>query len=52
MNRCEALCQALADLDEDQALSLVKDALAEGTAPLELLKACQDAMGDVGQRFE
>ena len=52
MDKCEALRKALADLDEDQALSLVKDALAEGVAPLELLKACQDGMGDVGKRFE
>jgi len=52
MDKCEALRKALADLDEDQALSLVKDALAEGTSPLELLKACQDGMADVGKRFE
>ena len=52
MDKCEALRKALADLDEDQALSLVKDALADGVAPLELLKACQDGMGDVGKRFE
>ena len=52
MDKCEALRKALADLDEDQALSLVKDALADGTAPLELLKACQDGMADVGKRFE
>ena len=52
MDKCEALRKALADLDEDQALALVKDALAEGAAPLDLLKACQEGMADVGQRFE
>jgi len=52
MTKCEALRVALANLEEDLALKLVQEALAEGSQPLEILKACQDGMGDVGSRFE
>jgi methanogenic corrinoid protein MtbC1 len=43
---------ALAELNEDQALQLVKDALAAKTPAFDILKACQDGMTEVGRRFE
>ena len=48
----EDLAKAIAELDEDGALKLVKDALAEGVPALDLLRACQDGMAEVGKRFE
>jgi methanogenic corrinoid protein MtbC1 len=44
--------RTLADLDEDQVLQLVRDALASKASAFELLKACQDGMVEVGKRFE
>ena len=44
--------QALADLDEDLALRLVKEALDAGVPALDILKACQAGMLEVGSRFE
>lgn len=46
------LAKAIADLDDDGALKLVKDALTEGVPALDLLRACQDGMAEVGRRFE
>ena len=46
------LAQAIADLDEDKALSLVKDGLNQGASGLDLLKACQEGMAEVGAKFE
>jgi len=43
---------ALAELNEDLALQLVKDALAAKVPAFDILKACQDGMTDVGKRFE
>jgi len=48
----EDLARTLADLDEDAALKLVKDGLDEGIPALDLLRACQDGMAEVGRRFE
>lgn len=47
-----ALSQAIADLDDASALALVRDSLAAGVPALDLLKACQDGMAEVGARFE
>lgn len=43
---------ALAELNEDLALQLVKDALAAKVPAFDILKACQDGMTEVGKRFE
>jgi methanogenic corrinoid protein MtbC1 len=43
---------AMADLDEDVAIQLVKDAIERGEDALVLLRACQDGMTEVGRRFE
>jgi methanogenic corrinoid protein MtbC1 len=48
----EDLAKAIAELDEDGALKLVKDALDQGVPALDLLRACQDGMAEVGHRFE
>lgn len=52
MNRLKEIAGALADLNEDQALQLVKEALGEGVSGSEVLKACQEGMAEVGARFE
>ncbi|MBI5446529.1 MAG: cobalamin B12-binding domain-containing protein [Deltaproteobacteria bacterium] len=46
------LKQALADLNEEEALRLVKEQLAGGTDPMAILRACQEGMALVGERFE
>jgi methanogenic corrinoid protein MtbC1 len=43
---------ALANLDEQLAVQLVKDALKAGLPAFDILKACQDGMTEVGRRFE
>ena len=52
MSKLTEITNALADLDEDLTLKLVKEALEENTAPAEVLKACQGGMNEVGSRFE
>ena len=47
-----ALVTAIADLEEEQALSLVRSYLAEGMAPQTVLNLAQAAMQQVGSRFE
>jgi len=46
------LAKAIADLDEDTAIALVKNGLEQGVSGLELLRACQQGMAEVGTRFE
>jgi methanogenic corrinoid protein MtbC1 len=46
------LTKAIAELDEDRALALVKDGLSQDMPALELLRACQAGMAEVGKRFE
>ncbi|MBI5440530.1 MAG: cobalamin B12-binding domain-containing protein [Deltaproteobacteria bacterium] len=46
------LKQVLADLNEEEALRLVKDQLARGTDAMAILRACQEGMALVGERFE
>jgi methanogenic corrinoid protein MtbC1 len=48
----EQLTEALAGLDEDQVLGIVRAELARGAEPLAILKACQQGMTAVGERFE
>ncbi len=47
-----ALSRAMAELQEDRVLAEVKDLLAEGVAPLEIVKSLQQGMVEVGNRFE
>jgi len=46
------LAQALGDLEEETTVNLVKDKLAAGAAPLEVLEELQTGMNLVGERFE
>jgi len=48
----EQLTEALAGLDEDRVLGIVRTELARGTEPLPILEACQRGMTAVGERFE
>ena len=48
----DKLVNAIADMEEEQALALVKELLARGVAPLSILDDCRAAMNIVGQRFE
>jgi methanogenic corrinoid protein MtbC1 len=52
MPSLDAIKDALAELNEDLALQLVKDALAAKTPAFDILQACQDGMTEVGRRFE
>ena len=48
----EQLIKALAELEEDQVLDIVRKELAGGTEALSILQACQQGMTEVGDRFE
>lgn len=48
----EALSRAMAELEEEQVIALVKELLGSGVAPLEIVKALQEGMVEVGNRFE
>jgi len=48
----EKLINAIADMDDVQALALAKEMLAEGTDPIAILDDCRKAMEIVGKRFE
>jgi methanogenic corrinoid protein MtbC1 len=52
MSKIAEITTALGELDEDATLKLVEEALKEGGAPADILKACQDGMLEVGKRFE
>ncbi len=48
----ELLTQALAGLDEELVMKLVRDGLVSGEDPQELLAACREGITRVGQFFE
>jgi 5-methyltetrahydrofolate--homocysteine methyltransferase len=48
----EALIQAMADMQEKEALQQSKQLLDEGIDPMVVLSACSTAMQTVGERFE
>jgi len=52
MNHLRAIARALANMEEGQVLKLVKDALNANVSATDILKACQQGMVDVGNRFE
>lgn len=48
----EELVRAIADMEEELALQVVRDFVSEGGDPQQVLDACRDAMDLVGKRFE
>jgi 5-methyltetrahydrofolate--homocysteine methyltransferase len=46
------LVNAIADMREEEALALVRQQMADGADPLEILGAAREAMDLVGKRFE
>ena len=48
----EKLINAIADMDEEGALALIKELLDAGTPTRQILDDCRAAMKVVGQRFE
>ena len=48
----EQLVNAIAEMEDEQALQLARELLAQGTDPLEVLADCRKAMEVVGKRFE
>jgi methanogenic corrinoid protein MtbC1 len=46
------LVTAIADMREDDALMLVREMVADGTDPVQILEAAREAMDIVGKRFE
>jgi methanogenic corrinoid protein MtbC1 len=48
----EKLVKAISEMDDEQAVSLVKELLTQGTDPMEILGDCRSAMEIVGKRFE
>lgn len=48
----ETLIQAVSELEEEQVQAEVKEMLERGIAPLDLIKALQEGMVEVGNRFE
>ncbi len=48
----EQLVQAIADLNEKEAVALTRNLLEQGVSPLQVLDDCRAAMQIVGERFE
>lgn len=48
----DALIQAIAEMQEAEAVQQAKQLLNEGTDPKDILSACSNAMQTVGERFE
>lgn len=48
----EQLIRLIAEMDDEQAVNLARELLAQGTDPLEILNDCRAAMEVVGKRFE
>lgn len=46
------LVNAIADMEEEQALNLTRELLAKKTDPMAILEDCRSAMELVGQRYE
>jgi 5-methyltetrahydrofolate--homocysteine methyltransferase len=52
MSRKQQLIDAIASMEEDQALAVARQMLDDGEEPQAILDACKDAMAIVGQRYE
>lgn len=48
----EKLVNAIAEMDEEQALAVAKELLAQGVSPIAILEDCRGGMEVVGKRFE
>jgi methanogenic corrinoid protein MtbC1 len=48
----DELIKAVSEIEEDEALRLVKKRIGEGYNPLDILKDCQTAMNIVGERYQ
>jgi len=48
----DQLASAIAELEDEKVLSLVKERLDAGTSPLEIVAKLQEGMTEVGNRFE
>lgn len=48
----EKLIEALSDLKEEEAVKMVKNKLATGETPLEIIETCRKGIEIVGKRFE
>lgn len=48
----EELINAIVEMDDEHAVALAKQLLAQGVDPLVVLEDCRAAMGVVGKRFE
>lgn len=46
------LARLVADLEEDAVLALVKERIAAGDDPLQIIEDCQVGMREVGERYE
>jgi methanogenic corrinoid protein MtbC1 len=52
MSNLDEIKNALAELNEEDAIRLVKETLAAKVPAFDILKVCQDGMAEVGRRFE
>lgn len=52
MKDTELLTQAIVDMEEDKALALTRQLLESKTNAMDVFAAYQDAMAEVGKRFE
>ncbi len=48
----QALVEAIAEMEDEEAVRLANEMIENGTSPLEILEACKDGMTIVGERFE
>jgi len=48
----QALVDAIAEMEDEEAIRLANEMIENGTSPLEILEACKGGMAIVGDRFE
>lgn len=48
----QELVKAISEINEDEAIRLVNEAIEKGEKPLDILADCQKAMNIVGERYE
>jgi 5-methyltetrahydrofolate--homocysteine methyltransferase len=52
MSDLKSLKEAVVEMQEEKALSLIKQYLEEGADPVALFGVCQEALTEIGKRFE
>lgn len=52
MEATQALTEAIVEMQEDKAMALTRELLDGGTDPLAIFKAYQNALQEIGKRFE